>query len=402
MRNVESGIRNDELLTLEESIDILLSNVKAIDDAEEVDLLKAVGRVSAEVIKAKFNNPPFDRSPLDGYAINSAQTPGKFQIVGEECAGDFFEGELKFHEALRIMTGAAIPKGADCVIRQEDVTVDGNVLNVPYALKHHDNYCFAGEDVKAGITLIESGQVLNATHIAVLASQGFSKVKVKCLPRIAIASTGDELVMPDVELKAGKIYNSNLYLIAARLKELGFDAEVIGILPDDAANAAEVINNHKYDTNLFITTGGVSVGKKDIMHDVVKNVGERLFWRVKMKPGAPAIGYKVSNMLGIALSGNPFAAYATFEMLTRPVLAKLSGRDDIIYRRVEGVLRDNFPKVSKGRRFIRAHYNAGEVTLPEQHASGSIFSVTGCNAFVDIPAGSDKLSAGTKVEVVIL
>ena len=389
-------------LTLEQTIELLTSNVNLIDDTEEINILEAVRRVSAAVVKAKFDNPPFDRSPLDGYAVNSAQTPGKFKIIGEECAGDFFDGELKTGEALRIMTGAAMPKGSDCVIRQEDVLIDGDELNVPYSLKHHENYCFAGEDIKADSILIQKNQTLNAAHIAVLASQGFSEVKVRRLPKIAIASTGDELLMPGVELKSGKIYNSNLYLIAARLKELGFAPKVIGILPDDVSKAAEVINDHKNDFDLFITTGGVSVGKKDIMHAVVKSVGKKLFWRVKMKPGAPAIGYKAGDMLGIALSGNPFAAYATFELLTRPVLAKLSGRDEVMYQRGEGVLLDDFPKISKGRRFIRAHYKNGEIKLPEQHASGSLFSAANCNAFVDIPADSDKLSAGTKVEVVIL
>ena len=389
-------------IKLETAIDILTSNVNLIEDIESVELLEAVDRIAAEDIFAKFDNPPFNRSPLDGYAINSAQTPGKFKIVAEECAGDFFDGELKSGEALRIMTGAAMPKGSDCVIRQEDVEVVGDELTVPYHLKHHENYCFAGEDIKRDKLLAAKNQTLNAAHIAVLASQGYTKIKVKRQPKITIASTGDELVMPGKELTPGKIYNSNLYFIAARLKEFGFKVNILGILKDDTQHIVNLINQHQNDTDLFITTGGVSVGKKDIMHEVVDKVGEKLFWRLTMKPGAPVIGYKVDKMLGIALSGNPFAAYATFELLTRPVLAKLSGRQDIMYHRSYGMLIDDFPKASKGRRFIRAHYSDGEVTLPEQHASGSLFSMTSCNAFVDIPAGTDKLSAGTKVEVVIL
>lgn len=385
-------------IKLEAAIDILTANVNQIEDIEEVELLEAIGRVAAEDVVANFDNPPFDRSPLDGYAINSAQTPGKFRIVAEECAGDFFDGELQFGEALRIMTGAAMPKGSDCVIRQEDVEVVGDELTVPYQLKHYENYCFAGEDIKRGNLLVSKGQTLNAAHIAVLASQGFTTLRVKRQPRITIASTGDELIMPGDVLSPGKIYNSNLYFMAARLKQLGFNVNMLGILKDDAQNIVNIINQHKNNTDLFITTGGVSVGKKDIMHEVVNTVGKKLFWRVTMKPGAPVIGYKVDNMLGIALSGNPFAAYATFELITRPVLAKLSGRD-VMYHRSEGVLMDDFPKASKGRRFIRAHFENGEVTLPEQHASGSLFSMASCNAFVDIPANTGKLAKGTKVEV---
>ena len=388
-------------IKLEAAIEILTENVNQIEDVEEIELLEAVGRVVAEDVIANFDNPPFDRSPLDGYAINSEQTPGKFKIVDEECAGDFFDGELQSGEALRIMTGAAMPKGSDCVIRQEDVEVVGDELTVPYQLKHYENYCFAGEDIKSGNLLVTKDQTLNAAHIAVLASQGFIKIKVKRQPRITIASTGDELLMPGDVLMPGKIYNSNLYFMAARLKQLGFNVNILGILKDDAQHIVNIINQHKNNTDLFITTGGVSVGKKDIMHEVVDKVGKKLFWRVTMKPGAPVIGYKVDDMLGIALSGNPFAAYATFELITRPVLAKLSGQD-VMYHRSEGVLMDDFSKESKGRRFIRAHYSNGEIRLPEQHASGSLFSMASCNAFVDIPAGTDKLSKGTKVAVVIL
>ena len=389
-------------IKLETAIEILTDNVNVISDVEEVALLEAVGRVAAENIFAKFDNPPFDRSPLDGYAINSSKTPGKFKVIAEECAGDFFEGELKSDEALRIMTGAAMPKGSDCVIRQEDVEIVGDELTVPYHLKHYENYCFAGEDIKKESLLVEAGKILNAANIAILASQGFDKVKVKRQPKILIASTGDELVMPGSKLTPGKIYNSNLYFMATRLKELGFKVNILGILKDDTQNIIDLINRHKDSTDLFITTGGVSVGKKDIMHEVVDKAGKKLFWRLTMKPGAPVIGYKVDHMLGIALSGNPFAAYATFELLVRPVLAKLSGIDSIMYKRNEAVLRSDFPKESKGRRFIRSHYENNEVTLPEQHASGSLFSVVNCNSLVDIPAGTGKLTKGAKVEVVIL
>ena len=153
---------------------------------------------------------------------------------------------------------------------------------------------------------------------------------------------------------------------------------------------------------MFLTTGGVSVGKKDIMHGVVEAIGERLFWRVCMKPGGPAITYTFGHTLGIALSGNPFASYATFELMARPVLAKFSGNAAIELTRAQAVLTDRFPKASRGRRFIRAYHENGKVRLPEQHASGSLASVVGCNAFVDIPAGTGALEPGTEVDIVLL
>ncbi|MBQ7453510.1 MAG: molybdopterin molybdotransferase MoeA, partial [Selenomonadaceae bacterium] len=332
----------------------------------------------------------------------SADTPGKVQVVGEECAGDFFSGTINRGEALRIMTGAAIPNGADCVIRQEDVDFDGEKISVPYELHHHENFCFAGEDIKAGSLLVESGTKLTAAHVAVLASQGVANVKVYRQPVIAIASTGDELISPGEKISDGKIFNSNLFLLAARLIELGFTPKILGNLPDDADTCAAKIFSLRDEIDLLITTGGVSVGKKDIMHDVVKKIGRRIFWRVLMKPGAPVIGWTCGKFLGIALSGNPFAAYATFELLTRPVLAKISRRAEILYRRSRGTLADNFPKKSFGRRFIRAKFDGEKIFLPARHESGSLYSAVGCNALIDIPAGSDELKAGDEVEIILL
>ena len=388
-----------ESISLETAIDLLTANVEAIDETEDVALIDSVGRVVAENYFATFDNPPFNRSPLDGYALNSAETPGEFKIVGEECAGDFFTGNVNRGECLRLMTGAAIPDDCDCVIRQEDVTIDGDKIFVAQKLHHHENFCFAGEDIKAGAQLVAKDKKLSAAHVAILASQGVATVKVYRRPRIAIASTGDELIAPDEKLSAGKIFNSNLYLLSSRLIEMNFAPEILGNLPDDDNLIAEKISALNVD--LLITTGGVSVGKKDIMHDVVKKIGERIFWRIEMKPGAPVIGWTFGKTLGIALSGNPFAAYATFELLTRPVLAKLSRRNEILYKRSRGVLADDFPKKSFGRRFIRARFDGDKIFLPTRHESGNLFSAVGCNCLIDIPAGSDTLKAGDEVEIIL-
>ena len=389
-------------VNLERAIELLTAHVNPIAETEDVTLLEAVGRVAATDYVATFDNPPFDRSPLDGYALKSSETPGAFKVIGEECAGDFFTGEVKSGEALRIMTGAAMPKGSDCVIRQEDVELDGENIFVRQRLRHHENYCFAGEDIKAGALLVAKDTTLTAAHVAILASQGVAEVKVYRRARIAIASTGDELIQPGTELSAGKIYNSNLYLLAARLIEMNFTPKILYNLPDDADTCAERIYSLRDELDLLITTGGVSVGKKDIMHDVVKKVGERIFWRVLMKPGAPVIGWTCGRFLGVALSGNPFAAYATFELLTRPVLAKLTRRADILYSRGHGTLADDFPKKSPGRRFIRAQVKGDKIFLPSRHDSGALYSAVGCNALVDIAAGTDKLSAGAEVETILL
>ena len=398
-------------IELEQAVEVLLAHTAPVNETERVPLLEALGRVAAEDVRAGFDNPPFDRSPLDGYtfaaastAAASAEHPVMLQVIGEECAGDFFAGTVGAGECVRIMTGGAIPNGCDCVVRQEDVREDGDRIHVPFSSEPYENYCYAGEDIKKDTLLVQQGQVIRAAHLAVLASEGYDVVRVYRRVRVAVASTGDELLQPGEPLRPGKIYNSNLYLLAGRLRELGAEVTVVGAVPDDVEKAARVIASYADKVDLFLTSGGVSVGKKDIMHGVVPALGaERLFWRVCMKPGAPAIAYTRGAMLGIALSGNPFAAYATFELMARAALAHLAGQREVHPVRRRAVLADAFPKDCPGRRFLRARIEAdGRVSLPDQHESGSLFSAAGCNAFVDVPAGTQPLAAGTEVEVVLL
>ena len=398
-------------IELEQAVEVLLAHTVPVAEMERVPLLDAVGRVASEDIKAGFDNPPFDRSPLDGYTFAAASTrdatadsPVTLRVIGEECAGAFFDGAVGTGECVRIMTGGAIPKGCDCVVRQEDVQEDGARIHVPFTSKPYENYCYAGEDIKKNTVLIRQGQRIRAAHLAVLASEGYGDVLVHRRVRVAVASTGDELLQPGEPLRPGKIYNSNLYLLAGRLKELGAEVTVLGSVSDDIEKAAEVIASYADKVDLFLTSGGVSVGKKDIMHGVVPALGaERLFWRVCMKPGAPAIAYTRGKMLGIALSGNPFAAFATFELMAKPALLRLAGQTDVLPARRRAVLADAFPKACLGRRFLRARVEAdGRISLPDQHESGSLFSAAGCDAFVDVPAGTKPLAAGTEVEIVIL
>lgn len=398
-------------ISLEQAISVLLEHTRVREDAEFVPLLESAGRILSEDVRAPFPQPPFDRSPLDGYTFAAVSTegatkekPAVFRIVGEECAGEYFHGRVAPGEALRLMTGAAIPAGCDCVVRQEDVRMDGDTLYVPYALVPHENFCCKGEDMEEGTLVAGAGRKITAGLIGLLASLGRAEVRVYQKPRIFLASTGDELKMPGEELTPGKIYNSNLYLLAARLMEWGFAPHVCGILPDDAELAADTLKEAAESHDFLLTTGGVSVGKKDIMHEVWQKMGaERLFWRVAMKPGAPAIAYKLGGTLGIALSGNPFAAYATFEMMVRQVLAKAAHDPSVLYRKGRGKLLNGFSKPSRGRRIIRAHVDEdGMVRLFEKNASGVLAGLADTNAFVDIPEGSPALEPGETVAVIRL
>jgi len=396
---------------VEQAMDLLLQEAAAIQTVEMVSLLDALQRVCAEDILAPMDNPPFDRSPLDGYTFQAADTDkilqgqaATFKIIGEVCAGQTFSGKVESGQAVNIMTGGKMPAGCDCVVRQENVTVENGILSVSTHMSRHENYCFKGEDIKKNSCLIKKGTVLCAAHLGTLASMGYAQIKVYKKMKVALCSTGDELVDVGGTLPEGKIYNSNLYILSARLRELGLEPLILGIADDDEAAVAALIEEHSKAVDLFLTTGGVSVGKKDIMHAVIQKLqARRLFWRVSMKPGTPILSYVHNDTLCIALSGNPFAALATFELLVRPVLAKISRNSNMQYKRQKAVLQDDFIKESQGRRFIRAHYKDGEVRLPaKNHSSGSLFSAVGCNAMIDIPGGTPYLKTGMPVDVIIL
>lgn len=207
---------------VEQALDLLLQEATAIQTVEMVSLLDALQRVCAEDILAPMDNPPFDRSPLDGYTFQAADTDkillgqvATFKIIGEVCAGQTFSGKVESGQAVNIMTGGKMPAGCDCVVRQENVTVENGILSVPNHMSRHENYCFKGEDIKKNSCLIKKGTVLCAAHIGTLASMGYAQIKVYKKMKVALCSTGDELVDVGGTLLEGKIYNSNPELFMA-------------------------------------------------------------------------------------------------------------------------------------------------------------------------------------------
>lgn len=398
-------------IELEKAVSEMLKSVSPLYRMEEVSLIKADKRVLAEDIYAPINNPPFDRSPLDGYALRSEDTKGaskenpiSLKVVDIVYAGSVSSKKLQKDEAIRIMTGGAIPEGADCIIRVENTNNSNDYVQIYEQLSKYDNYCFTGEDIEKGELLIEKGTLLTYVHIGILSSMGYSKVKVYETPKIGLIVTGDEVCDPNKDLKPGKIYDSNLHLIYSRLKDFNMEPFYAGIAGDSAEGVASKINAIINTCDVIITTGGVSVGDKDIIHEVIPMINaKQIFWKVNLQPGTPAIYSLCREKPVISLSGNPFAAIATFELLARPVLAKLSNNEDMKTKYVEAVMENEFNKKSKKRRFIRAYYKNGKVRIVQnKHSSGMLFSMLGCNCLIDIAPGTPKLSAGDKVNVVLL
>ncbi len=398
-------------IELAEAVKIIIENVKQIDEKETVGILDSLKRISAQDVVATIDNPPFERSPLDGYALIAENTVGASrenpvvcEVVGKIFAGDASDLTLKSGQAVRIMTGAMMPKGANCVIRQEDTDYGDAVVKIYTALKPYQNYCYRGEDYKKGTKLISAGEKLNFVHLALLASMGTPVVNVFSQPKVALLVTGEELYPPGLSLDQGKIYNSNLFFIAARLKELSINPVYLQQCGDDVDIVTEKMKQALAVADLVITTGGVSVGEKDIFHDVLPKLAvDRKFWKVNFKPGTAAMFSILENKAILDLSGNPFAALTTFELLARPALGKMSRDQTVLTKETTGVLESDFSRKSEVKRFVWAIYEEGRVKLPVGgHASGMLASLKDCNCLIEIAAGKNNVKAGEPVKVILL
>lgn len=400
-----------DALMLEEALELILSRGKKIDECEEIALWDVVGRVLAEDVVAQRNQPPFPRSPLDGYAVRSSDIKGASReypvtltVIAEVDAGHVVQEMVGEGEAIRIMTGAPIPDGADCIIGQEDTDYGESRVNVYEEVEAWQNYCFEGEDYRAGTILLKKGTVLGSAEAGILASLGLTRVSVYRRPRIAVITTGDEILLPGEELLPGKIYDSNLYALVTRLRSWGVEISAKMRVEDDAQKVAELVKKVMTDADLVVTTGGVSVGKKDIMHEVLKILNcEKLFWRIAVKPGMPTLCASCQGKLLVCLSGNPYGAVANLELLIRPLLAEMTGREDLKIQRRRAVCENTFPKKSMVTRYVRAHYSDGKVRIASgSNASGILSSMCGCNCLIVIPAGTERIEKDDEVEVILL
>lgn len=383
-----------------EKIEIL----EKIIETEEIDIKDALGRVLAENLKSPHDLPFFNRSPLDGFCFN-AENSGKgvvLEVIDDIHAGFVSKKIIESGQAVRIMTGAKIPEGANAVCRLENVKVEGNKVTLDKKYQPFDNFIHKGEELKKGELVMEKDQELNSIHLGTLANLGISKIKVYRKAKIALVSTGSELVSYDGNIQDGKIFNSNGILFSQRLKELGFEVEINRQIEDDPKILKDEFSKLVDDFDLVISTGGVSVGDADYMEEVLKGIkAEKIFSEVSMKPGGHVKCYHKGKTAFLALSGNPFAALATFEIFARCILTKQTGKNLALKHR-KAICQNEFPKKSRGRRIIRGNYDNGKVSFPDSHASSQISSAATCNALVDIPAGSDCLKEGDTVDLFLL
>lgn len=404
-----------KFIALEEALEILNKNTKALK-SEVVSIKDSLKRVLYGDVKSKINNPPFNKSVFDGYAFKSEdskrtskENPIELKIVDEIFAGMWPEIEIKHGEAIRIMTGAPIPMGADCVLKQEETERHGDLVKIFKEMKSYENISFMGEDIKIGETLIKKGKRLDYADLGIMASSGISEVLVYKKPRVSIISTGDEVCDINSTLKPGKIYDSNLYSLSARIEELGYNVLSMEHVGDNILKIGEAIEKAFEKSDIVFTTGGASVGEKDLMQKVSESIGfEKLFWKIKIKPGSAVVCSKKEEKILISLSGNPNAALTTFELLGKSVLKKLEGEEENInIKREKGILMDSFNKKSPQRRFLRGNViydeKGAKVYITQiKSGNGILSSLLNANCLIEIEKVNEGLNRGEVVNIIKL
>jgi len=403
----------EPMLSLEEAQERVLSVFEPVE-TECVPILKAAGRVLAEDVYADADIPPHANSSMDGFAVRAVDTaaadqgdPAQLRVIGDLPAGYVPERAVKPGTAIRIMTGAPLPPGADAVVKVEDTETQDDAVHILTAVEPGNYVRPAGEDVRQGSLVLRHGTRLRPQEIGMLAGLGHEQVTVARKPRVAILATGDELVGIDEPLLPGKIRNTNTYSNAAQVLEHGGEPILLGIARDRVNElTAKIRAGLDQGVDLFLTSGGVSVGDFDLVKEVLATEGQMAFWRVRMKPGKPLAFGDVGGVPVLGLPGNPVSVMVSFEMFVRPALMRMQGAVDWRRPTVEATLVDEIKHKDERRHFVRVHlvWDEGSYRayLTGAQGSGILSSMVKANALAIIPEDWDHAPAGARVEVMML
>jgi len=380
---------------------LMMDDLEEIPDAEELPLNEALGRVLAEDVTSPIDSPPFDRSAVDGYALRAEDTfpareysPVELRVTDEIIAGEESRVKVGPGTAVKLMTGAKLPEGANAVIMQEMVEREGDLIRVLRPVAPGQNVAFAGEDVKKGEVVLRKGQILRPQDLALLKSLGFKTVKVKRKPRVGIIITGDELIeeFDEDALRSGKIMESNSVMLKGLVRQYFGEPIFYGIVPDEEDAIGSAIEMAKKECDLVLVTGGSAFGDKDFAHRFVK----LLFHGTTIKPGRP-IGYGEKVFI---MSGYPVAVFAQFQLYVKHALAKLVGTRDYEVK-VYAQLTERVPSQLGRHEFVKVWYEDGKARPIRKKGSGIISSLVESNGYITIPEDSEGYLEGERVTVVL-
>lgn len=392
----------------DEARDLLLALPVSLE-TEDLPLLEAQGRVLAQDLVAQVTMPPFDRSPYDGYALRSediaaaaAEAPVRLAVTEEIPAGTVPSRRVVPGTAAKISTGAMLPNGADCVVRFEDTAFGPGWVELTGPLPAGANVIRAGEEAGEGELLLERGTLLTAAELGLLASQGRGICTVFRRPAAAVLTTGSELQILGEPLTPGKIYNSNLYTLAALLRSQGLEVKSMGAVTDDPAQIARSLEQALEQADVVVTTGGASVGEHDYAVAAARQAGaEILFWKTRIKPGSCIVAARRGEKLILSLSGNPGAALVGLYRVALPYLRKLCGRKDLYLEEIRLALRRPLKKSSPHTRLLRGHLEIedGQAYFVENQgqSNGMLTASRNFELLGEIEADSPPLPAGTMI-----
>jgi molybdopterin molybdotransferase len=389
----------------------ILSAIAPLPPAN-LELADAEGCVLAEDVTAAVALPSFDNSSMDGYAVHaadvagaSADAPATLRVTGEIAAGDTGGYRLAAGTAIRIMTGAQLPAGADAVVPVEWTDGGSAEVQVHRPVEQGSAVRYVGGDAAQGETLLTAGTRMRPMQIAVAASAGRKAVTVRPRPRVVVLSTGDELTEPGTPLVPGQIWDSNSYMIAAAAREAGAVAHRRSVVPDDPKGVLPALEKQLTNADLLITTGGVSMGgEHDVVKAALRELGTVTFRKVAMQPGMPQ-GFGVIGQDKVpifTLPGNPVSAYVSFQMFVRPALAALQGADDLSLPTAPATLTGPVRSPSGRRSYLRGVLDGTEVTPLSGQGSHQIAYLGRANALIIVPEWETQLPAGETVDVLVL
>jgi molybdopterin molybdotransferase len=394
------------MMSVDEAVGLIAARVNKVEEIETVTLADADGRILAHDITAPLPLPPFTNSAVDGYAVASRDLPKQdaeaFPVLGRVQAGASADDAIKSRHAVRIFTGAPIPAGADTVFMQEDVRVEGGEVVLPAGLKPGANVRPAGEDIPLGHAALKAGQRLRPQDVALIAAFGLTRIDVVRRIRVAVFSTGNELVSPGETRAAPQLFDSNRFMLMAMLRRLGCEVSDLGIFSDEPGALANALKRVAGQHDLLLTTGGVSTGEEDHVKAAVEGAGKLVLWRMAIKPGRPVAMGIIAGTPFIGLPGNPVASFVTFVHVVRPTILALSGarQEKLVPMPVRAAF--SYKKKISRREYVRVTLRRGgdgtlEATKFPREGAGLLSSLADTDGLAELGEDVTQVSPGDAI-----